>query len=115
MIIQRTVVPGKKGTKKLYDKYGDRLVCVRYRYDTQKQERVKTVELVEEKKYWSPNPDRIHSSKKMNIKIEYGEIHLGRLVKSAGGQWDKKRKVWILNYGQIKALGLERRIVKDIL
>jgi len=112
MIIQRTLMPGKKGTKKLADKYGDRLVYVRYRYDTEKQERMKTVELIVEKKHWMPNPDRIPSNKKMHVRIDYGEIHLGRLVKSAGGQWDRKQKVWILPYGQIKALGLEQRIVK---
>jgi hypothetical protein len=37
--------PGKKGTKQLLTQYGDRLVCVRYRYDAQRKKRFKTVEL----------------------------------------------------------------------
>jgi hypothetical protein len=41
--------PGQRGTKKLVANYGDRLVCVRYRYDEQTKRRYKTVELIEEK------------------------------------------------------------------
>ena len=37
--------PGQKGTKQLLAQYGDRLVCVRYRYDAQRKKRFKTVEL----------------------------------------------------------------------
>ena len=40
--------PGQRGTKKLVTKYGERLICVRYRYDDEKKKRYKTVELVEE-------------------------------------------------------------------
>lgn len=111
MIIQRTLTPGIKGTKKLAEKYKDRLVCVRYRYDTEKQERTKTIELIVEKKHWVRNQDRIPSNKKMQVKIQYGEVQLGRLARAAGGRWDKEKKVWILPYEQIKALGLEKRIV----
>jgi hypothetical protein len=38
--------PGQKGTKRLLEQYGDRLICVRYRYDAQQPRRFKTVELV---------------------------------------------------------------------
>ncbi len=34
--------PGQKGTKQLVTQYGDRLVCVRYRYDAQRKKRLKT-------------------------------------------------------------------------
>ncbi len=34
------------GTKKLLAQYGKRLVCVRYRYDEERRERYKTVELI---------------------------------------------------------------------
>ena len=40
--------PGERGTKKLLAKYGDGLVCVRYRYDEEKRKRYKTVELIVE-------------------------------------------------------------------
>ena len=38
--------PGQKGTKQLLAQYGDRLICVRYRYDAQRKKRFKTVELL---------------------------------------------------------------------
>ena len=38
--------PGQKGTRQLLSQYGDRLVCVRYRYDAQQKKRFKTVELI---------------------------------------------------------------------
>jgi len=31
--------PGQRGTKQLLAQYGDRLVCVRYRYDAQRKKR----------------------------------------------------------------------------
>ncbi len=38
--------PGQKGTRRLATRYGDRLVCVRYRYDKVKRKRYKTIELI---------------------------------------------------------------------
>ncbi len=46
----RTLRPGDKGTKKLIEKFGDQLLCVRYRYDHLEQVRYKTVELVIERR-----------------------------------------------------------------
>jgi hypothetical protein len=38
--------PGEKGTQKLARQYGERLVCIRYRYDAARKKRFKTVELI---------------------------------------------------------------------
>src|SRR5262245_26786565 len=38
--------PGQKGTKTLVARYGDRLICVRYRYDARRHMRFTTVELI---------------------------------------------------------------------
>jgi len=43
-----TLQPGQSGTKELVEQYGDRLVCVRYRYDATRRRRFKTVELIVE-------------------------------------------------------------------
>ena len=40
--------PGEKGTKRLVEQFGDRFVCVRYRYDEERKKRFKTVELIVE-------------------------------------------------------------------
>jgi hypothetical protein len=50
MVIARLKLkPGQKGTKALVEKYGDALVCVRYRYDETSRTRIKTVELIVKK------------------------------------------------------------------
>ncbi|MGC8801922.1 MAG: hypothetical protein C0184_10215 [Chloroflexus aggregans] len=46
--------PGQRGTKKLQALYGDRLICVRYRYDAENGRRLKTIELIVEEKAWMP-------------------------------------------------------------
>ena len=35
------------------------------------------------------------------------------LVKNAGGRWNADKGVWELRYGEVKQLGLTKRIVKD--
>jgi hypothetical protein len=47
--------PGQRGTKNLVAKYGDALLCVRFRYDAKIQQRIKTVELIVEKTEWTPH------------------------------------------------------------
>src|SRR2546428_13822708 len=48
MEIRLKLRPGMSGTKKLLARYGERLVCVRYRYDRATGRRVKTAELIVE-------------------------------------------------------------------
>ena len=42
--------PGQKGTMRLQEKYGDALLCVRYRFDEIRQVKLKTVEIVVDEK-----------------------------------------------------------------
>jgi hypothetical protein len=44
--------PGEKGTQDLVKKYGERLVCIRYRYDPVRKKRLKTVELIIAARDW---------------------------------------------------------------
>ncbi len=46
MRILKTLKPGKRGTRELLSRYGPSLLCVRYRCDEQTRERLKTVELI---------------------------------------------------------------------
>ena len=45
--IRSTVRPEQRRARRLRAQYGARLVCVRYRHDTQGKGRYKTVELIE--------------------------------------------------------------------
>jgi hypothetical protein len=105
--------PGQKGTRKLVELYGSRLVCVRYRYDEQQQKRFKTVELIVEEVPWTPKPKPIKPTTIINVRIEYGEVELGRKVKSAGGRWNAAKRVWEIRYDKAIALGLEKRIIRN--
>ena len=104
--------PGMRGTKKLVTKYGDRLVCVRYRYDEAQGKRYKTVELIEEEVAWVPlsapeiSPERI-----VAVQVAYSETDLRQQVKAAGGRWNGVQKVWELRYDQVVRLNLIERLV----
>ena len=76
--------PGQKGTKKLHQKYGDQLVCIRYRYDPEQKKRYKTVELIIEEIPWDPKPKRKELADKIvRLRIGAEEGNLQRRVKAA--------------------------------
>lgn len=46
--------PGQHGTREYLEEYGDRLVCVRYRYDAAAGRRYKTIEIIVGEAPWAP-------------------------------------------------------------
>ena len=50
MDVVKTLRPGKNGTKRYVELYGDNLVAVRYRLDAEKQLSYTTVELIIERR-----------------------------------------------------------------
>jgi hypothetical protein len=103
--------PGQRGTKQLVAQYGDKLVCVRYRYDAQRRKRYKTVEVIVSEADWLPplpTPDAV-----VAIRVAWGEADIGRAIKAAGGRWNRVRQVWELRYAQVVRLKLVDRIVPD--
>ncbi len=113
-----TLKPGQNGTKRLTEKYGERLLCVRYKYDKTNQKRYLTVELIEEEIDWveSPGPAQVPapvSSERLAVRVEYWENQLREKVKTAGGIWRPRQRVWELGYESVVALGLESRVVGE--
>ena len=100
-----TLLPGANGTKKLVDRYGSRLVCVRYRYDEERRRRIKTVELIEEESPWK------EAAALYLVKIPYQDLQLRVAVKSAGGRWNPEKKAWLVSKDIVRHLRLEDRIV----
>ncbi len=92
MKTKRKILPGQPGTKRLMEKYGDDLICVRYRYDETHMMAIKTVELVVEKTLWKKRPEKIRRDRTIYIRIDYGEIELGRKVREAGGFWNREKR-----------------------
>jgi hypothetical protein len=99
--------PGQRGTKRWLAKYGDQLVCVRYRYDAQHRKRYTTVELIVAEAEWTPPPPATI----VGVRVAWSEADLARTIKAAGGQWERQQRVWELRYDQVVALGLLDRLV----
>jgi hypothetical protein len=116
MITRLKLKPGQKGTKALVEKYGDDLVCVRYRYDEASRIRIKTVELIIEKKGLPPSrkkEQKIEDDTLVSVRIAYGEKQLGKMARSLGGKWDPDVKLWFVQFGKIKGTELETHIILD--
>ena len=110
-ITKKTIYAGQPGTKKWMKKYGKDLLCVRYKYDTSGKRKIKTVELMVEDESWELDTQRIPANKIVHLKVNYGEINLGKLIKAAGGIWNREDKVWELPYREVVSLGLTDRVV----
>ena len=110
MEIKTTLAPGENGTKQLLKKYGEQLVCVRYRYDKKHSKRYKTVELIVDEQEWVPGI-KFYPDQPVYIQIGYGEMELREKVKEAGGYWDAKKKAWYVSYVWVMRMGLDKRIV----
>lgn len=110
MKIRARFNPGKKGTKKFVEKYGDALVCVRYRYDEQKRKQYKTVEIIVSESDWTPPPAKYPDSTLVALKIGAQETALQTQTKAVGGRWDIEKKLWIVPYGCIRNTKLEKLI-----
>jgi hypothetical protein len=108
-----TLRPGDNGTKKLVQKYGHRLLAVRYRYDAAARRRIKTVELLEEELPWDPTPIPPANSAALRlVRIAYHETELRDRAKAAGARWQPDRKLWCMTHAAVLALGLEARAVE---
>ena len=105
--------PGQKGTKQLLAQYGDRLICVRYRYDAQRKKRIKTVELLVAERDWEPPRTRFAHDQIVGVRVAFADVAIRDRVKQAGGTWNPERRVWQLRYDRVVALGLDARVVDD--
>jgi hypothetical protein len=115
--------PGEPGTRRLLEKYGDRLVCTRYRYDPAKQRRYETVELVIAEELWIPPPDirangvapiapERRYTPRVPVRINYHEKDLQRQIKAIGGTWEPTKKLWYAPEEYVRRIGLDKRIVR---
>jgi hypothetical protein len=86
-----TLHPEQRGAQQLRAQYGEQLVCVRYRYDEERQRRLKTVELIVEEKPRMPASLRRTATREVAVRIAPPEVALRTQVKRAGGQWDPQR------------------------
>jgi hypothetical protein len=104
--------PGQPGTRKLVRQYGDRLLCVRYRYVAIKRSRYTTAEIIVDESDWDPLPSATARRQRMPVRISVQETTIREKVKAAGGRWDPDKRVWHLPMEQILQLGLSNRLTE---
>ena len=102
--------PGQNGTKRLMEKYGDALLCVRYRFDEIRGVKLKTVEIiVDEKPLRHPRYD---NDDLVPVHVAYDETELRQQLRDLRARWDAERKLWYVRYGLIRGTPLEERLAE---
>ena len=104
--------PGQPGTKKYTERYGDRLLCVRYLYDAGAGRRHKTIELIVDTVPWQP---RIRASRRRDeemivVRIAYSETDLRERAKRLGAIWRPQQRLWEMRWLDAKRLGIADRV-----
>ena len=108
-----TLRPGQHGTRKLVARYGERLLRVRYLYDAKGGRRLKTVELIVESVAWQPRARRMRrrDDEVVAVRIAYHEAELRERAKRLGAVWRPAQKLWEIQWGDAKKLGISERVV----
>lgn len=110
-----TLRPGQNGTRKLVERYGDRLVRVRYLYDSKTGRRLKTVELIVDAIAWKPRPRKLRrrDDEIVAVRIAWDEKDLRERARRLGGVWRPAQRLWEITWGDAKRLGISDRVVQD--
>ncbi len=107
------IKPGRNGTKGLVEKYGDSLLCVRYRFDEIRGVRLKTAEIIVEEK-GGTHSLRHRDDDIVQVAVAYTEKRLREQLKAAGARWDREERLWRVRYGAIKGnADLTERIQRE--
>jgi hypothetical protein len=109
--VTRSLRPGQAGTLKLGRRYGDALICVRYREDALGATRYTTVELVVDE---APVQRRLSGRTIVHVRIEVGELTLRTQAKAMGAKWDARGQLWRMSLRAARALGLTSRIRPEV-
>jgi hypothetical protein len=104
--------PGDKGTRQLHATYGDKLVCVRYRYDPKARMRYKTVELIVDARPYVPENSKKYFAE-VSVRIDYAEQDLRARAKALGARWDPEKKIWRMRFKDALDLNLQDRILPE--
>ncbi len=105
--VVKKLAPGQPGTKKLLERHGSALLCVRYRQDALKLYRYTTIELVVQA--GPVHPARFDAAS-FGLHLARHEHQLRRAVKLAGARWDPVDRLWWMRGAAIRKLGLVDRI-----
>ncbi len=91
MRVCRTYGPGQKGARRLAQKYGRQLVCVRHRVNAGETRRYTTVELVVDSL-----PITRQASALVSLRIPFGDQSLRSILIACGAKWRPATQTWTL-------------------
>ena len=105
--------PGENGTLRLVERFGDTLLCVRYRYDAIRDMRIKTAEIIVDEKPGKGVP-RLRETDIVNVQVPFTMKALRDRLKSVGAMWHPAQKLWSVQWGLIRGdRELMERVVKN--
>jgi uncharacterized protein YqiB (DUF1249 family) len=107
--IVKRLAASQHGAIKWARRYGDALVCVRYRHDAEASRRYTTVELVVDE---APIASRRRIDPTVMVRIATDERKLQQLASAHGARWDSRLRVWLMPRTLAKDLRLLSRIVR---
>ena len=117
METRTTLRPGDRGMRKLVERFGKRLVCVRYRYDAVTSRRYTTVELIVAEGAWQAKARKPRANRPpeemVYVRVGFGEEGLRAKMKALGAIWRPQHKLWELPWGVVRGLGIEERVVGE--
>lgn len=110
--VVKRLAPHQPGAMRHAKRFGDRLVCVRYRLDPEAQRRYTTVELiVDEGPTRGASTADVKTIQMVALRLALDESSLRRSIKAHGGLWDNNTRLWYVRLDTAKTLGLMHRIV----
>ena len=104
--------PGQKGTHRLV-RFGEALVCVRYRYDELADDNLTTAEIIVDRRP-ANRCLRHRDTDLVAVAVPFTEKALREKLKAAGGRWDPEGRVWRVLFRSIRGDdALVERIVRE--
>jgi hypothetical protein len=100
MDVVKSLKPGKNGSKRFVERYGDDLIAARYRRDAERQTGYTTVELIVERKN-KPAKTRAplaQPAATVAVRTHFHEKDLQLAVNHASGKWHPEIKARMLAY-----------------
>ncbi|MEK7701813.1 MAG: hypothetical protein AAB418_07380 [candidate division NC10 bacterium] len=69
------------------------------------------MEILVAERDWEPPRPRFADDQIVGLRVAFADVAVRERVKQAGGTWNPERRVWLLRYERVVALGLSGRIV----
>jgi hypothetical protein len=109
--VTKKLAPDQPGAKKLAQRHGAQLVCVRYRQDVEAGRRYTTVELVVDE---GPMPIDKRTPAFVFVRVAYNDLAMRQTIAKHGGVWDERRRVWRMHQDAVLALQLHGQVLRKL-